>query len=115
LGGTAAAVLVEFFSWRSAFWSVLVGAVIVLAVSPTLPSSREPRPPRIDLPGSALSVVAITALVYGFIEAGIDGWGSTRILSTFVLAGLAAAAFVLVELRANHPILDVRLFADRSF
>jgi EmrB/QacA subfamily drug resistance transporter len=115
IGGTAAAILLEFFSWRSAFWSVLVGGILVLAAAFTLPSSREDDPPALDPPGSILSALSISALVFGFIEAGIHGWGSGRIIAAFAIGIGAAIAFALVELRTEKPLLDVRLFADRRF
>src|SRR5262249_60551721 len=43
------------------------------------------------------------------------GFGSPRILVAFVLAALLFAAFVLVELRVDEPLVDLRFFRDRQF
>lgn len=115
LGGALAAVLLEFFSWRSAFWSVLVGAVLVLAASLRVQSSRDDAPPPLDVWGAVISMLAISALVYGFIQAGIDGWGAPAIITALAVGIGAIALFVAVQLRRRHPLLDVRVFAQRAF
>lgn len=115
LGGALAAVLLEFFSWRSAFWSVLVGAIVVLASIPVLASSRDPARPPVDGWGAATSLLSVTLLVYGFIQAGIDGWTDPVIMLALAGGTLAGAAFVVIQLRRAHPLLDVRVFTNRSF
>jgi EmrB/QacA subfamily drug resistance transporter len=115
VGGSIAAVLLEFFSWRSAFWSVLIGGVLVLAVARTLPTSRDDDPPPIDVAGAMLAALSIAGLVYGLIEAGLHGWSNARIIGAFAIGLGAAVAFAAVELRSAHPLLDVRLFRNRRF
>ncbi|KAA1420987.1 MFS transporter [Nocardioides humilatus] len=114
-GMMVAGALLKYFDWHSAFWSVFIGAVLFLAMSFTVPKSQDKDAPPLDLPGSALSIVAMAALVYGLIEAGLRGWTDPVIVGSFALAALAAVAFALVELRVAHPMLDVRLFRDRVF
>jgi MFS family permease len=115
LGAGLAAVLLEFFSWRSAFWSVLAGALVVLAVSPTIASSRDRDQPPIDGWGAAVSLLAIGLLVYAFIQAGIDGWTDPVILTALAGGVAACGLFVVIQLRREHPLLDVRVFANRAF
>lgn len=115
LGGSLAAVLLEFFSWRSAFWSILVGGVIVLAASPTIATSKDEETPPLDLWGSLVSLVAVAALVYAFIQAGIDGWTDPLIIAGLVTGVVGTALFVALQLRRRHPLLDVRVFSNRAF
>lgn len=115
LGATLAAILLEFFSWRSAFWSILAGAIVVLAASPVIISSRDDRPPPIDVWGALVSMVAVSALVYGFIQAGLDGWGDPVILTALGVGAAATVLFVVIQLRRTQPLLDVRVFANRAF
>ncbi|WP_302182755.1 MFS transporter [Paraconexibacter antarcticus] len=115
LGGLVAAILLEFFSWRSAFWSILAGAAIVLAVSPTLPSSRDEDQPPIDVWGALAALICVSALVAAFIQAGLDGWSDPKIIGLLSLGVLAGGAFAAIQLRRRYPLLDVRLFANRSF
>lgn len=115
LGGALAAILLEYFSWRSAFWSILAGGIAVLAVTPTLPSSRETAPSPLDGWGAASSLIGVGLLVYAFIQAGINGWADPAIIASITGAVLALAFFVIIQLRHTAPLLDVRAFANREF
>jgi len=87
--------------------------VVALAAGWILvPESRHPAPPRPDLPGLALSVAALTTLVYGIIEAPASGWASLAVIGSLAVALITGAAFVLHEGRAPAPMLDLRLFRN---
>jgi EmrB/QacA subfamily drug resistance transporter len=70
---------------------------------------------RLDLPGIAASAAALFALTYGLIEGHDRGWTSPLILGAFAFSALALVVFVLVERRADAPMVDVALFAERVF
>jgi EmrB/QacA subfamily drug resistance transporter len=70
---------------------------------------------RIDLPGLSSSAAALFALTYALIEGHDLGWTSAPIVASFLVSGLAAAVFALVERRADDPMVDVSLFTDRVF
>jgi EmrB/QacA subfamily drug resistance transporter len=70
---------------------------------------------RLDVPGLATSAIALFSLTYALIEGHDKGWTSAVIMGAFGLAALAAAAFVAVEARAAHPMVQVSLFRDRVF
>jgi predicted MFS family arabinose efflux permease len=70
---------------------------------------------RLDVPGLTVSAVMLFSLVYALIEGQDRGWTSPVILGSFVLSALAAAAFVLVESRTEHPMVALSLFRNRVF
>ncbi|WP_067476821.1 DHA2 family efflux MFS transporter permease subunit [Actinomadura hibisca] len=108
--------LLEHYWWGSIFL-VNVPVVVLggLAVAFLLPESRDPAAPRVDVPGAALSMAGLVALVYGVIEGPVRGWADPLTLGA-VLGGLALlAAFVRWESRAAEPLVDVALFRDRVF
>ena len=116
IGPTAGGVLLESFSWGAVFLVNLpVVAVALLAGKHLIPNSRDPEAPPLDLVGAGLSVAGLTGLVYAIIEAPVAGWTAASTLSVFGVAAVVLALFVAWELRAAHPMLDVRLFADRRF
>jgi len=102
--------------WRWIFYVNL--PVTVLAVAMTLwavQEARQPNAPRPDVPGIALFTLGAGAVVYGLVRAAADGWSGTTSWGP-VVGGLAVlGVWVLVELRRPAPMLDVRLFANRSF
>jgi len=69
-----------------------------------------------DWAGIALMGIAIGALMYVLEEgAGADWFDSTRIVIATYIAVFGMAAFVIRELTAEAPVVDVRLFRDPTF
>ncbi|MFE2474762.1 DHA2 family efflux MFS transporter permease subunit [Streptomyces sp. NPDC059389] len=108
--------LTQHFGWRWIFFVNL--PVCALAVYVTLKSvaeSRDPRAKGLDLPGMAAFTTGAAAVTYALIRVGEDGWTGAATLGLFGLGAAAFAAFVLVELRSPHPMLDLSLFRSRTF
>ncbi len=116
IGLLGSGVLLELFDWSSFFaLNVVLAVLAAVGTLAVIPRSREADPPRLDVVGGLLSLVGVTALVFGIIEGPERGWGDALVLAG-VLGGLAAlAAFVVWELRIAQPLLDPRLFALRGF
>lgn len=116
LGPVGGGILLTHFSWHSVFWALVPVSLLTVAMAVAfVPESRDATVPRIDRAGFAVSVAALGTLTWTIIEAPEHGWAST-----FTIAGLAAAAalivaFVLVERAVEHPMIDVTLFLDRRF
>jgi MFS family permease len=53
--------------------------------------------------------------VFAVIEGPQAGWLSGEILTLFVVAGAALAAFIFCELRSADPMMDLNLFRDRTY
>ncbi|MBF6468970.1 MFS transporter [Nocardia beijingensis] len=81
----------------------------------TLPESVDRDRPRLDAWGAITSAVAVGSLVSAAITAPERGWADPVVIGAVVTAVVAAAAFVVSETRVAHPLLDLRLFADRGF
>jgi EmrB/QacA subfamily drug resistance transporter len=103
-------------SWRWIFFVNL--PVSVLAVVLTLTAVQEatqPNAPRPDVPGIVLFSLGAGGLVFGLVRAASDGWSSTSAWAPMVAGLVVLVGWVLLELRRPAPMLDVRLFANRSF
>ena len=110
LGPVLGGVLVDVAGWR---WVFLVNVPFVLLAAPLglrwLPESRRPGAPPLDVPGVALSTVALTGIVFALIE-GVDaGWTSPPVLCAAAAGTAAGLGFVAVELRRTQPLFDVRV------
>ena len=108
--------LLEAYWWGSVFFINLpvVAFAVPLAVW-LIPESKDDHTPGLDLPGLGLSIAAIGALVFTIIEAPEWGWSSPATAAGFVASAGLIAAFVLWELRAEHPMLPVRIFTNLRF
>ncbi len=51
----------------------------------------------------------------GLVRGNAHGWTSGSVVVSFVAGAVGLAAFVAWELRSDHPMLDLRLFARRGF
>jgi Na+/melibiose symporter-like transporter len=89
--------------------------IALVAGAILLPKSKDPGDHPIDVPGAALSIVALSSLVYGIIEGPHNGWTSSSTLGAFALSAVTIALFIWRESTARHPMLDLKLFGDRRF
>lgn len=113
--------LVERFSWHSAFLVniPLMGLVLVAGIA-VLPEIKVVKKGPWDPAAAVLSLLGMVLTVWALkrIAAG-DEAPAPRLLLTLALAlsaGIALLAlFVRRCLRAAEPLLEVRLFADRTF
>jgi EmrB/QacA subfamily drug resistance transporter len=110
LGG----VLTEYLSWR---WTLYVNVVLaVFAVTGAVRlMASQPRDPdvQIDWPGTVLVVAGLVAVVYGLSEANTAGWGAPATLALLAAGVVLLAAFVLTEMRVQHPLLPLRIAVNR--
>jgi EmrB/QacA subfamily drug resistance transporter len=115
LGLLVSGILLQFFSWQAAFAINVVLAGIALAGTLRfVPESSQPGAPQIDIGGALIAMLGLVAIVFSVIEAPDAGWLSVRTL-TGIGGGLATLAlFVAYELRQQHPLLDPRVFTQRT-
>ena len=115
-GPVTGGLLLEHFYWGSVFWALVPIALVAAVLGFFLvPESRDPTVPALDLRGLTISIGLLGTLVYTVIEAPTRGWDSSTTLIGFTIALGLTVTFVAVERAAAHPMLDVRLFADRRF
>jgi len=108
--------LLEHFSWTSVFWvNVPFGVVALAMILAVVPGTRPVSVPRFDALGVVLSIAGLGLLTFTLIEAPHVGWATARTVLGVVVAVAILAVFVATQLRIAHPILDVRLFANRRF
>jgi DHA2 family multidrug resistance protein-like MFS transporter len=120
LGPVLGGWLLTHFWWGSVF---LINMPIVLlalaAVALLMPESRNPRAPRLDPLGVALTSAGLVGLTYGVIEAGSHGWGDAGTLASLAAGALLLAVFVPYERRAiargAEPLVDLALFRSAAF
>ncbi len=115
LGPAIGGPLVTAFGWASAFWiNIPVGVAALALGARVLPHDHGHRG-RIDLPGQVVGTAGVAGAVFALVEAPSRGWTSPTVLVGATLAVIAIALFVPIELRAERPMLDIRLFRDRIF
>ncbi len=98
------------------FLNVPIAIVTMLLIYVVAGGVETPRVrARIDLPGALLLSVALIAGVGALTLSGERGWTDGLILGGFALAAIGLTGFAALELRLHAPLINPRLFADRSF
>jgi EmrB/QacA subfamily drug resistance transporter len=96
--------------------NVPVGVITFAIALRYVDESRESSAARqLDLPGLVSSALALFALTYALIEGNVRGWTAPLILGAFALAAVATAAFLVIESRTAHPMVDLSMFRSREF
>lgn len=116
-GPVVGGLLVDAFGWRSIFLlNVPVGIVAVgMALRFVRPSPRSVPGGGLDLVAQSTAVASLALFTWALIERPVRGWGSPIILLAIAASLAGLRAFVVLERRSAHPILPLRLFADRTF
>lgn len=106
--------LTDLISWRAGmFLNVPIG-VALLIMAPRYMKETEMKAGRLDIMGAMTSVIGMTALAFGFVQAASVGWEASEVWGSLALGGVSLAAFVQIEARAKEPITPLRLFASRT-
>ena len=116
LGPLAGGLLLENFWWGSVFLiNIPIVAVALVAGLVLVPESRDPNPGALDILGAALSISAITTLVFAIIEAPTRGWTDGLVMASFSGGAVLAGAFVYWEMRSDNPMLNLVFFRNLRF
>ena len=107
--------VVSGISWHWIFWlNVPLGLVLIPLALRQLDESHGPFG-SVDLRGLVLVSVGLFGIVWGLVRGNSLGWSSPEIVGSLVAGALVLAAFVWWELRAEHPMLPMRFFRNRTF
>jgi len=117
LGPTVGGWLIDVSSWH---WIFLVNVPVgILAATLAWRFIEEPgyqRPDvRVDTFGIGLLAVGMGSLQYVLEEGNREGWDSKEILVIATVAAIALVTFFVHELETEHPVVDLRVFANRSY
>jgi EmrB/QacA subfamily drug resistance transporter len=115
LGPLVGGAVITSLDWHWIFWiNVPVGLAVLPFAARGLEESHGPYG-RLDAPGLALGSAGLLGIVYGLVHSQTAGFGATSALASLGVGAALITAFVAWELRAEHPMLPMRFFADRGF
>src|SRR6201994_2547731 len=111
LGG----VLTDYVSWRWCMYINIIFAVVAAAGGITLlHNSRDANRPRLSIPSTILGAAALFGLVFGSAKAQTSGWGSAVTIASLGAGAALLVVFVLVQKYEKHPLIPLRVIADRN-
>jgi len=116
IGPTLSGWLIDQFSWRSLFYTVLPVSVMVLLLAIILMKNvTEQKTVKIDILSVIFSSFGWGGLLYGFSIAGTSGWVSFPVIGTLIVGGVALFLFIIRQFRLKQPMLEFRVFNSPIF
>src|SRR6266705_631727 len=112
VGVLSGGALTRYAGWPYIFYlNVAVGGAALLLARRVVPESRLHGAHRRYDPLGAITVTgALVMVVYAISQAPAAGWTATRTLALLASAAALLAVFVVIEARAEAPLLPLRLF-----
>lgn len=112
IGPLVSGLLLEAFSWQATFLvAAPVMAIVFVGAPLLLPASKDPHAGRFDLVSVALLLATLLPIIFGIKQfAATDGTGTA--IAAIGIGLVAGLLFVIRQLRAQTPLLDVRLFSN---
>ncbi|HKN06706.1 MAG TPA: MFS transporter [Thermoplasmata archaeon] len=108
--------IVTYTSWRWVFYvNIPIGLAGFALIALTLGPLRPERVRKFDLAGTALLAGWVAAVMYPLYQIADSGWVWTdpRVIGLLGVGGFLIIVFVLWELRAENPLVPIRLFTHR--
>jgi EmrB/QacA subfamily drug resistance transporter len=116
IGPLVGGVITEHLGWEWVFFvNVPIGLLAIALTEWRLVNVAAQDPQRIDLPGLAAFSLGLFLLIFGLIRGNPEGWGSPLIVACLGGSVALLAAFVAIEARSSHPMLDLSLFRKPAF
>ncbi|MDX6627475.1 MAG: hypothetical protein QOE56_2464 [Solirubrobacterales bacterium] len=116
VGPLVGGIVTESFGWEWIFFiNVPIGIAAMVLTERKIVNVFAERPEPIDVPGLVTFSSALFLLIFGLIRGNPEGWGSTVIVACLVGALVLLAAFIAIERRSDHPMLDLSLFRNPAF
>lgn len=116
IGSVISGILLEHFTWHSLFYFSAIVAVVGIVANQVLShESRDEQKTPVDWLGGVLAAIGIFGVVYAVTEMPSHGIGDPWVLTATIGGLVGLVLFVLSQLRAKAPTLDMRLFKNRAF
>jgi EmrB/QacA subfamily drug resistance transporter len=116
MGVVAGGPIVEHFGWRPIFVGQVPFTIVALVLALiVLPETERRHAGRLDWAGVMTLGAAMTALLFSVNRGPTWGWDSPVVVGGLVLVPLLLAAFVVVERRADAPLIPLEWLTRRNF
>ena len=110
IGPTLSGYIVQNYDWNVMFYGMFFIGIIAIVIGLFwFKLYQSTTNPKADIPGIIYSTIGFGSLLYGFSEAGNKGWGSTEIVTMFIVGTVFIIFFILRELRMKAPMLNLEV------
>jgi EmrB/QacA subfamily drug resistance transporter len=116
VGPLVGGALTDAFGWEWIFFvNVPIGIAAIALTLTKVAESRAPDAEPVDWPGVATFSASLFLLVFGLVRGNPEGWSSTLIEGSLIGSAVLMLAFLAIQLRSSHPMLELGLFRKPAF
>lgn len=116
IGPSLSGFIIDNFTWRYLFYTVLPISLIVLVLAIFLMKNvTEQKKVSVDISSIILSSLGWGGLLYGFSMVGSVGWVDPTVIIAIVLGAISLVLFVWRQHRLETPMLNFAVFRSREF
>jgi EmrB/QacA subfamily drug resistance transporter len=116
IGPSLGGFLTDNLSWHWVFFiNIPLGLLVIILFIKFFPNIKPGVVKHyIDYYGLATLILAVIPLMLALTWGGVEyAWGSAIIISMFAFSAIMAALFIIIESRAQEPIIPLSLFRNR--
>ncbi|TWG94850.1 EmrB/QacA subfamily drug resistance transporter [Nocardioides sp. J9] len=116
LTGLDSFVGLDIDGWRMTFLINVPIGLVAAAAAPRFLQESESHPGEMDVPGAITGTLGLLGIVFGLTRAGEEayGWDHAQTITSLIAGAVLLVAFAVIETRVAHPLLPVRIFANRT-
>lgn len=115
VGYPVAGLITQYLGLGAAFWfGAIVSGLALVSAAIVLPAGIDRPGQQIDIAGAVLLGASVTGLLLVLTEGQSWGWVSVPLLTVAALSLVLLAGWVVRELSASHPLVDLRLARHHS-
>jgi EmrB/QacA subfamily drug resistance transporter len=116
IGPLVGGLITEHLGWEWIFFVNLPIGVLAIALTEVrLVNVAAQDAAKVDVPGLLAFSLGLFLLIFALIRGNAEGWGSAAIVASLSGAAILLLAFVAIESRSAHPMLDLTLFRKPAF
>ncbi len=116
IGPTLGGFITDNLSWNWIFYvNIPIGLPVLVLIILMFPSIRpEVESRKLDYPGMVTLILAVVPMLLALSWGGVQyGWTSTPVLGLLAFGAIMTVAFVLIERKAESPIMPLEIYRDR--
>ena len=116
IGPLVGGVLTDGLGWEWIFFvNVPIGIAAIALTQAKLAESRAPDAEPVDWPGVVTFSASLFLLVFSLVRGNSEGWSSFQIEASLIGAAVLMLAFIAIQMRSSHPMLELSLFRKPAF
>lgn len=102
--------------WRLTFLINVPIGIVAALFAPRALAESEKHTGWLDIPGAVTGTLGLLGIVFGLTRAGEEayGWTHAQTIVSLTVGVVLLAVFAVIESRVEHPLLPMRIFANRT-